>query len=182
VGRPPAGEEHVFPSARTARRPSPFAGQGRVVASVALGGALGALARYALALALPTAPGRFPLATFLTNVLGGLLIGVLVVVLTELTEAHPLLRPLLVTGVLGGFTTFSTYAVDIQRLVLDGRVGVALAYLAGTLLAAVAATWVGLLATRALARWAGGLLAGAARRRAARRAERPAERRRSAAR
>jgi CrcB protein len=128
----------------------PLAGQGPAFGAVAAGGALGALARYGLALAIPPVPGHFPLATFLTNVIGGLLIGVLIVVLTELTTAHPLARPLLVTGILGGFTTFSTYAVDVEHLLAAHAVGVALGYLVGTLVTALAATWVGILATRAV--------------------------------
>jgi CrcB protein len=135
----------------------PLAGQGPAFGAVAAGGALGALARYGLALAIPPVPGHFPLATFLTNVIGGLLIGVLIVVLTELTTAHPLARPFLVTGILGGFTTFSTYAVDVEHLLAAHAVGVALGYLLGTLVAALAATWVGILATRAV----GGLFSGA---------------------
>jgi CrcB protein len=135
----------------------PLAGQGPAFGAVAAGGALGALARYGLALAIPPLPGHFPLATFLTNVVGGLLIGVLIVVLTELTTPHPLARPFLVTGILGGFTTFSTYAVDVEHLLAAHAVGVALGYLLGTLVAALAATWVGILATRAV----GGLFSGA---------------------
>ncbi|MDT7659255.1 MAG: fluoride exporter [Pseudonocardiales bacterium] len=135
----------------------PLAGQGPAFGAVAAGGALGALARYGLALAIPPVPGHFPLATFLTNVVGGLLIGVLIVVLTELTTPHPLARTFLVTGILGGFTTFSTYAVDVEHLLAAHAVGVALGYLLGTLVAALAATWVGILATRAV----GGLFSGA---------------------
>jgi CrcB protein len=135
----------------------PLAGQGPAFGAVAAGGAVGALARYGLALAIPAVPGHFPLATFLTNVVGGLLIGVLIVVLTELTTPHPLARPFLVTGILGGFTTFSTYAVDVEHLLAAHAVGVALGYLLGTLVAALAATWVGILATRAV----GGLFSGA---------------------
>jgi CrcB protein len=130
----------------------PLAGQGPAFGAVAAGGALGALARYGLALAIPPVPGHFPLATFLTNVVGGLLIGVLIVVLTELTTPHPLARPFLVTGILGGFTTFSTYAVDVEHLLAAHAVGVALGYLLGTLVAALAATWVAILATRAVGR------------------------------
>lgn len=131
--------------------PGPLTGQGPAFGAVAVGGALGALARYALALALPPVPGQFPLATFLTNVAGGLLIGVLVVLLTEVTTAHPLARPFLVTGILGGFTTFSTYAVDLEHLLARHAVGLALGYLFGTLAAALLATWGGMAATRALA-------------------------------
>jgi CrcB protein len=125
--------------------------EGRAVAAVAAGGALGALARYGAGLALPHAPGTFPLATFLVNIVGCLLIGVLLVTITELRQVHPLVRPFLATGVLGGFTTFSTYAVDTQELLRTGHLATAVAYLAGTLVAAVAATWVGMGLTRAAA-------------------------------
>ena len=120
------------------------------LAAVAAGGALGALARYGAGLAVPQQSGTFPLATFLVNVVGCLLIGVLVVVLTERTGAHPLARPFLITGVLGGFTTFSTYAVDAELLLAAGRPATAGAYLAGTLAAALAATWLGMRLARAL--------------------------------
>lgn len=120
------------------------------LAAVAMGGAVGALARYGAGLVLPYQSGTFPLATFLVNVVGCLLIGVLVVVIAERTGAHPLARPFLITGVLGGFTTFSTYAVDAELLLRAGRPATAGAYLAGTLAAALAATWLGMRLARAL--------------------------------
>lgn len=126
--------------ARTRRQPV-LRGQAPVVAVVALGGALGAVARYALALHWPAQPGGFPWATFWTNVVGCAVIGVFMVVITEVRAAHRLVRPFFGTGVLGGFTTFSTYAVDIQRLVDHGRPATGLAYLAATLLAALTAVW-----------------------------------------
>jgi fluoride exporter len=128
----------------------PLHGQGRALGVIAAGGAVGALARYGVGLLLPHGAGTFPLGTFLVNVVGCLLIGVLVVVVTEWTQAHPLVRPFLVTGILGGFTTFSTYAVDSERLLADGRVGTAVAYLVGTLAAAVVATWAGIRSARAV--------------------------------
>jgi CrcB protein len=122
---------------------------GAVLAAIAVGGALGSLARYGLGVAFP--PGRtgFPWATFGINVLGSLLIGVLMVLVVEIWEAHPLVRPFLGVGILGGFTTFSTYVVDVQRLVDAGSAATALAYLAATLVAALAAAYVGLAVTRA---------------------------------
>lgn len=119
-----------------------------VVAVVAVGGAIGASARYGAALLWPTAPGTFPTTTLLVNVIGCAVMGAFMVVLTELRTPHPLLRPFFGTGVLGGFTTFSTYAVDIERLVEDGHVGTGLAYLGLTLLAALAAVWSAAWATR----------------------------------
>ena len=146
---PPTGEDDVGVPRTPAMRP--LAGQGPAFAAVAGGGVLGALARWGAGLALPHAPGAFPLATFLVNVLGCLLIGALLVTLTELRRPHPLWRPFLATGVLGGFTTFSTYTVDAQQLLLGGHVATAAAYVASTLVAAVAATWAGVALTRAVA-------------------------------
>jgi CrcB protein len=108
-----------------------------VLLLVAVGGAAGAVARYGLSELLPAAPGGLPVATLLTNLLGCLLLGLLVGRYRE----HPVLRPLLGTGVLGGFTTFSTLALQTDRLLAD-RPLVALGYLAlttagGLLLAAV---------------------------------------------
>ena len=132
------------------RPPDPLSGQGPAFGAVAAGGALGALARYGAGLALPRGTGAFPLGTFLVNVTGCLLIGALVVVITEWILTHPLVRPFAVTGVLGGFTTFSTYAVDSAQLLVAGRIGTALAYVAGTLVSAVAATWAGMRLARAV--------------------------------
>jgi CrcB protein len=75
-------------------------------------------------------------------------IGVFMVVITDVWAAHRLVRPFFGTGVLGGFTTFSTYAVDIQQLVADGRARAGLAYLGLTLLAALAAVWIAVWLTR----------------------------------
>lgn len=148
-GLPSSGEDEVFaPPTRPAR---PLAGQGPALAVIAAGGALGALARYGAGVALPHAPGTFPLATFLVNVVGCALVGALIVQLTESTPTHPLVRPFLATGVLGGFTTFSTYTVDAEELLRTGRVATAAAYLAGTLAAAVAATWLGIRSARSAA-------------------------------
>ncbi|MWA15338.1 fluoride efflux transporter CrcB [Streptomyces sp. BA2] len=119
-----------------------------VVAVVAVGGAIGASARYGASLIWPTAPGTFPTTTFLVNVVGCAIMGVFMVILTEMRTPHRLLRPFFGTGVLGGFTTFSTYAVDIERLVEGGHAGTGLAYLGLTLLAALAAVWSASWATR----------------------------------
>ena len=123
-----------------------------VLAVIAAGGVLGAEARYGVGLLLPHPPNAFPSSTLAINTVGCLLIGVLMVVVTELTRPHRLARPFLGTGVLGGFTTFSTYTVDVQQLLLADRPGTALGYLAGTLVAALLAVWIGATATRAAVR------------------------------
>lgn len=123
-------------------------GQAAITGAVALGGALGALARWAVGLALPAHPGAFPLGTFLINVVGCLLMGVLVVLVTENRESHPMLRPFLGVGVLGGFTTFSTFATDGATLLDRGHLGTGFGYLAATIAGAVSAAALGLVVTR----------------------------------
>ncbi|KOG43580.1 fluoride efflux transporter CrcB [Streptomyces resistomycificus] len=135
------------------RRKSDLRGQAPVVAVVALGGVIGACARYGLSLGWPTPPGRFPWSTFWTNVVGCAVIGVFMVVITEVWAAHRLVRPFFGTGVLGGFTTFSTYAVDVQKLLDAGHPRTGLAYLAATLLAALTAVWLAASATRRVLKW-----------------------------
>jgi CrcB protein len=70
------------------------------------------------------------------------------VLITEVWAAHRLLRPFLGTGVLGGYTTFSTYTVDTQQLVAAGAARTGLLYLAGTLVGALAAGYAGISLTR----------------------------------
>ncbi|MDX2863112.1 fluoride efflux transporter CrcB, partial [Streptomyces scabiei] len=113
-------------------------------------GVFGPAARYGASLLWPTAAAGFPWTTFWVNVAGCCVIGLFMVVITEGRPVHRLVRPFFGTGVLGGFTTFSTYAVDIQRLMEEGRPGTALAYLAATLLAALAAVWLAAATARRL--------------------------------
>lgn len=113
-----------------------------VLAVIALGGAAGAVARYGIEHALP-ASGGFPWGTFVINASGCLAIGALMAVLAGLSAPHRLARPFVGIGFLGGFTTFSGYAVGLQLLVLDGRTGPAVAYLAATPIAAIALAWAG---------------------------------------
>jgi fluoride exporter len=128
-----------------------------VLAAVAAGGVLGALARYGLAELVPHRPGEWPWATWVTNVSGCLLIGVLMVLVTEVWPDRRYLRPFLGVGVLGGYTTFSTAMVDVRQQVEAGRAGVALLYLGGTALAAVVAVAVGWVVTSAALRRVRGL-------------------------
>ncbi|KUJ70528.1 hypothetical protein ACZ90_03710 [Streptomyces albus subsp. albus] len=119
-----------------------------VVGVVSVGGGLGAAARYGASLLWPTPAGAFPWTTLSVNVVGCAVIGVFMVVISDVWAAHRLVRPFFGTGVLGGFTTFSTYAVDIRRLGTGGHLGSALAYLVLTLLAALAAVTVAAALTR----------------------------------
>lgn len=110
---------------------------------VAVGGALGALARYGVGLALPHAGATLPTGTLLVNVTGCLLLGLLVGALPEARW----LRPFAGTGVLGGFTTFSTFALETDRLIVTAP-GVALMYVALSLLLGLGAAALGLRLTR----------------------------------
>jgi CrcB protein len=127
-----------------------------VLAAVAAGGALGASARHGLTLAWPAAPGGLPWAVLAVNTAGCALIGVLMALVGERGPGrgglrHPLARPFLGTGVLGGFTTYSAYALDTVRLLEEGAAGTALLYLSATLAAALGAVWAAAGATRAVA-------------------------------
>ncbi|MDG4823167.1 CrcB family protein [Asanoa sp. WMMD1127] len=125
-----------------------------VLVAVSSGGVLGALARYGIGHAWPAPLGGFPWATFVINVTGCLLVGALMVVVTDILTGQRLLRPFLGVGVLGGYTTFSTYAVESRDLITAGAPGTAAAYLVGTLLATCAAVFVGMTAARFVA-WRG---------------------------
>ncbi|MFE2979438.1 fluoride efflux transporter FluC [Streptomyces sp. NPDC059258] len=127
----------------------PAAPQSRVLAAVAAGGALGALARYG-ALVLWPGGGGFPWTVFVVNVSGCALIGALMVLTVERGRiTHPLVRPFLGVGVLGGFTTFSTYAAGVSDLLVRQEVLTAMAYAAVTAAAALGAVWAAAVATRA---------------------------------
>jgi fluoride exporter len=103
-----------------------------IVAAVAIGGVVGAEARYGLGVLAPHSVHQFPWTTVAINVAGCLLIGVLMGVLGNLQNPPRLARPLLGTGVLGGFTTFSTFSVDVDTLAHAGRWGLAAGYLVVT--------------------------------------------------
>jgi fluoride exporter len=114
-----------------------------VLLVISAGGVVGSVARWGLAQALPHRPDRFPWATALVNVLGCLLIGALMTLVLRVWPPSRYVRPFLGTGVLGGFTTFSTAMLDVHGLLLAGKPVLALAYLGGSLLAGLAAVEVG---------------------------------------
>lgn len=114
-----------------------------ILVAIAAGGVLGAEARYGLARVMPHPAHAWPWATLVTNAVGSLLIGVLMAWL--LARKHPprLARPFLGVGVLGGFTTFSTFAVETHGLLLDHRVAIAFGYVATSLVACLLAVAAG---------------------------------------
>lgn len=131
---------------------SPFAAS----AYVAFGGAVGAVGRYQLGRAVthalgPQAITQFPWATFAANVLGCLAMGLLFGWLARTGQGSENLRLLLGVGLLGGFTTFSAFSLELLLLAERGAVGLAFLYAAGSVLAGLAALYGGLLFVRGAA-------------------------------
>lgn len=117
----------------------------RLVGLVALGGAVGSVLRHAVGLALP-APSGWPLGTLAVNVSGAFLLGLLLEAVARRgpeTRRLQRLRLLLGTGLLGGFTTYSAFALETDRLLDGGDFGVALGYVAVTLVAGTLAAALG---------------------------------------
>ncbi len=124
----------------------------RTLAVVAAGGALGSLARYAVGVALPHEPGGFPWGTLVVNVVGSFLLGVLTVLVLSTWSRRPLAQNFLGVGVLGGFTTFSAYSLELRDLLAADRPVLALLYAALTLAAGLGAAALGLSASVAAGR------------------------------
>jgi fluoride exporter len=119
-----------------------------VLAVIAVGGMLGAAARFKLAEALPTKPGHFPWATLWTNLSGSFLLGFLLIVLLERFPPTRYVRPFMTTGILGAFTTMSTYTVETALLVKDDHAAIALLYGVGSVAAGVFLAYAGIATAR----------------------------------
>jgi fluoride exporter len=119
-----------------------------VLAVIALGGMVGATARFKLSEAIPTQAGHFPWATFWTNMSGSLLLGFLLGVLIERFPPTRYVRPFLATGILGAYTTMSTYTVETALLIKDGHPATALLYGIGSVAAGVFLAYAGIVAAR----------------------------------
>jgi CrcB protein len=132
---------------RRARR-----GQAVIVIALACGGVLGALSRYAISLALPTETARFPWGTFLINVSGSAALGFILILVIEHFPRGRLARPVIGTGFLGAYTTFSTFTVEAVDLVRSGHPEIAFAYLAGSVVAGLLAVWTGMTSARVVLR------------------------------
>jgi CrcB protein len=112
---------------------------GRTVAAVFAGGALGTLARAALAQAFPHAATSWPWPTFAVNIAAAFLLGYFVTRLQERLPLSSYRRPLLGTGICGGLSTFSTMQVEILKMISAGAWGLAVAYAAASIVAGYAA-------------------------------------------
>lgn len=100
--------------------------------AVFLGGALGTVARYLLAAHHAAGPGSFPWVTLVVNLTGSLAVGFLVPLTEHIADRAAVVRPLLLIGFLGGWTTYSTMAVDVTLLAEQGHIAAGLGYLAAT--------------------------------------------------
>lgn len=119
---------------------------GKSIVMVGLGGAAGSILRYLSFLLISRfAETIFPVATFSVNFLGSFLIGLLIGFFEKHTLANGDMKLLLVTGFCGGFTTFSTFALDNINLLQSGHVSTALSYSLFSFLTCIAAVWLALL-------------------------------------
>jgi CrcB protein len=115
---------------------------------IAIGGALGSVARYLLSTFVLRATGTlFPLGTFVVNVIGCLVFGAIAGAASQRVQLAPALRLFLLTGILGGFTTFSSYAFESFTLVRDGQFLWASLNIAGQVIAGLAGMWAGYVIT-----------------------------------
>lgn len=119
------------------------------LAAVAAGGALGASLRYLIAAVTHEVLGHeFPYGTLMVNIIGSFIIGYLLVLLPEQEGGIPVMRLLLITGVLGGFTTYSAFSVETLQLLQDGHLTKAGLNITMTLFFCFVAVWVGFIAAR----------------------------------
>ena len=121
------------------------------VLAIGIGGAIGSLLRFWMSTWVHSFAGRgFPYGTLTVNVLGCLVMGVLFVVLTERLSDNVVLRAGLLIGVLGGFTTFSSFSIETFNLMEQGAHLKALANMALSLVLCVGGTWLGVIIGRQL--------------------------------
>jgi len=124
----------------------------RVLAAVAAASSLGGLARYLIGGAVAVrSSGAFPWETFLVNITGAFVLGLLFTLFTDALAVAPWLRSALLVGFLGSYTTFSTWTLESYRLLEDGAHGYALANLLGGLVAGMLATYAGVVVGRVAA-------------------------------
>jgi len=119
--------------------------------AIAAGGALGALLRYWMSTGVYSLVGRdFPYGTLAVNVLGSLVMGVLYVLLIERLAETAVLRAFLLIGLLGAFTTFSTFSIETFNLMEQGEYVKVIVNVVASVFTCIAATWLGVVAGRQL--------------------------------
>jgi CrcB protein len=143
----PGADEELASSAVTARRHHGSGPGAADLTAIAVGGGVGSLLRDLLSAAFPAGAG-FPWAIFAVNVSGCFCLGVLLVYLLDVWPPRRLLRPFLAVGLIGGYTTFSTYAGGVVILLTGGATALAAAYALTSVLAALVAVWAGMKGAR----------------------------------
>lgn len=119
--------------------------------AIAAGGAIGSVLRFLMSSGVYAIAGRsFPYGTLAVNVVGSLLMGLLTVVLIERLSLGPEWRAAILIGVLGGFTTFSSFSIETLNLIEAGAHIKAIANVLLSVVVCVGATWVGVVAGRQL--------------------------------
>jgi CrcB protein len=121
-----------------------------VLAAIAIGGALGAPARYGIAQLIPVTPGTFPWATFWTNLSGAFVLGFFLTFVIERFPPTRFVRPFFGIGFLGAYTTFSTMAVETARLVKDGHVALGIGYTLVSIATGLLVAYLGMVSARSL--------------------------------
>lgn len=117
---------------------------GVILLAVAAGGAIGATARYVFSATFPADPGTFAWATFTENIIGSFLLGFALVVVMERLPRTRLVQPFLCTGVLGSFTTFSNYSVEIIEMLHNGRPLIGVVYAMSSIMCGLVAAMCGM--------------------------------------
>jgi len=137
-------------STEPARDVRPPPSQAAVLLAIAIGGALGAPARYGIAQLIPVNPGSFPWATFWTNLSGAFVLGVFLTIVIERFPPTRFARSFFGIGFLGAYTTFSTLAVETARLVQDGELALAVGYTVASIVLGLLVASLGIALARAL--------------------------------
>lgn len=121
------------------------------VLAVAVGGGIGAALRYAVTLVANMHGGiTFPYGTILVNVIGSFLIGLLMMYFQGQSDVPPMIKLFAITGILGGFTTFSTFNMELLTFVRAGDLGAALLYGGLNIIGAFFCCWLGIAAGSSL--------------------------------
>lgn len=119
-----------------------------ILLSISAGAALGGPARYGVTRLIGVASNGFPWATFWINVSGSFALGLMLVLILERFPPSRYIRPFFATGFVGAYTTFSTFAVEMDLLIRLGRPGTAAAYAGASVAAGVTAAWAGIMLGR----------------------------------
>ena len=114
------------------------------ILAISLGASLGALLRWSLALMLNTISKSVPIGTLMANLIGGLLIGLAITFFEQRQDLPPQWRLLIITGFLGGLTTFSTFSAEVTKMIQDGDLAIALLTILLHVMGSLCMTFIGI--------------------------------------